>query len=404
MQFDFESFVDRSGQDSIAADPSFFYGPESGRHLKEGFDLIPMWVADMAFETAPSVVNAMSKRLEHKTFGYFSPKKEYFDAIKTWQREEHGVTDLEDAQIGYENSVLGGLVSALRVMADPGEGVLLHAPTYIGFTGALENNGYRIVLSDLLPDDQGIFRMNFSDMEEKIQKEQIRVAILCSPHNPTGRVWERTELEQAMELFRKYNVSVISDEIWSDLVLFGNKHIPTQQISEDAKNRTVALYAPTKTFNLAGLVGSYHIVYSEEMGKKLEKQASLSHYNQMNVLSMHALLGAYCKEGKEWLVSLRQVLEQNMEYACQKIGEDFPGVSVTRPQGTYMLFLDCTEYCKTHQKTLDELLNAGMEYGVLWQDGRPFHGTCHIRMNLALPHRKLKEALDRLDRFVFRPR
>jgi cystathionine beta-lyase len=204
-----------------------------------------------------------------------------------------------------------------------------------------------------------------------------------------------------MELYKKYDVYVVSDEIWSDLTLEGNKHIPTQSVSEDARNRTLALYAPSKTFNLAGLVGSYHIVYNSWWRDRLAKESSLSHYNEMNVLSMYALIGAYKEEGYEWVDELTAVLSQNVDYAYRFIKEHFEGVEVSRPQGTYMLFLDCEGWCKAHNKTINELQVAGLEVGVLWQDGRPFHGTYGIRMNVALPFSRVKEAFDRLDQYVF---
>ena len=252
-----------------------------------------------------------------------------------------------------------------------------------------------------MQDEEGIWRMDFADMEKKLVENQIHAAVLCSPHNPCGRVWERWELERAMELFRKYNVFVVSDEIWSDLVLSGYKHIPTQSVSEDARRRTVALYAPSKTFNLAGLVGSYRIVYDPWLRARVERESSLSHYNNMNVLSMHALIGAYSPEGREWVDELRQVLTGNVDYAVSFIREHFQGVDVTRPQGTYMLFLNCTEWCAQHGKTIDEVLQAGWDVGVAWQDGRPFHGPCHIRVNLALPLSRVKEAMERLKEYVF---
>ena len=204
-----------------------------------------------------------------------------------------------------------------------------------------------------------------------------------------------------MELFQKYDVFVVSDEIWSDIILDGHRHIPLQSVSADARSRTAAIYAPSKTFNLAGLVGSYHIIYNQWLRERVEREAGLSHYNNMNVLSMHALIGAYRPEGGEWVDELRQVLTENVAYACTYIQEHFQGVQLSRPEGTYMLFLDCTKWCQKHGRSIDELEQAGWDVGVAWQDGRAFHGPCHIRMNLALPLSRVKEAMARLDRYVF---
>ena len=397
MKYDFTSILDRNGKDAIAVE----HIPIPGAQVKEGFDRIPMWVADMNFPTAPTIVEAMMERVRHSAYGYFDPSKEYYRSIIRWQETRNGVTGLKPEHIGYENGVLGGVVSALNVMCSKGDNVLLHSPTYIGFTRCIENNGYNIVHSPLVKDENGIWRMDFADMEEKIVKNHIHAAVFCSPHNPCGRVWERWEIEKAMELYKKHDVFVVSDEIWSDLILEGHKHIPTQSVSEDARNRTVAMYAPSKTFNLAGLVGSYHIIYNSWLRERVLKESSLSHYNEMNVLSMHALIGAYKPEGYEWVDELRQVLTGNVEFACKYIQDHFEGVEVSKPEGTYMLFLDCTKWCEKHGKTIDELQRAGVEVGVIWQDGRPFHGPCHIRMNLALPLSRVQEAFERLEKYVF---
>jgi len=243
--------------------------------------------------------------------------------------------------------------------------------------------------------------MGYWDMGKKIKEDKVHFVIFCTPHNPTGRVWEREEIEAAMQVYKENDCVVISDEIWSDLILEGHKHIPTQTISEDAKQRTIAIYAPSKTFNLAGLIGSYHIIYNKYLSDKVKREGSLTHYNSMNVLSMHALIGAYKPEGHEWLEELRQVLKQNVDYAYDFITENFKGVKLSKPQGTYMLFLDVEEWLKENGKTLDELLKAGVEVGVVWQDGRQFSVDNSIRMNLAVPHSLVVEAMNRLKEYVF---
>lgn len=243
--------------------------------------------------------------------------------------------------------------------------------------------------------------MDYEDMEAKIRKYHIHAAIMCSPHNPTGRVWEQWELEKAMAVYEQYAVTVTqmkSGQIfyWMDKSIY--RH---QQVNDYAREHTVALYAPSKTFNLAGLIGSYHIIYNEALRDRVEARGSKSHYNEMNVLSMHALIGAYKQEGYEWVDELCQVLTENVRFACDYIAAHFKGVTVSKPQGTYMLFLDCTQWCEDHGQSMDELLQAGWDVGVGWQDGRPFHGEHHIRMNLALPKCRVTEAFERLDRYVF---
>ena len=401
MTYDFTSIMDRHGKDAIAVDglgaePGFAPDPP-----KEGYDVIPMWVADMNFPTVPTIPEAIIERAKHPAFGYFDPSDEYYDAIIDWQRIRNGVEGLTAEDIGYENGVLGGVVSTLTAFAAPGDAVLLHSPTYVGFTSCIENNGYHIVHSPLKRDQQGIWRMDFEDMDRKLKENSIHVAVFCSPHNPCGRVWERWEIEKAMEVYKENDCVVISDEIWSDLILAGNKHIPTQSVSEDARNRTAAFYAPSKTFNLAGLVGSYHIIYNKYLRDRIVAKGSKAHYNDMNVLSMHALIGAYKPQGQEWVDELRQVLTGNVDYAYDYIRQHFEGVELSKPQGTYMLFLDCTQWCKDHDLSLDQLLKRAWDVGVAVQDGRQFKAPCAIRMNLALPLSRVREAMDRLDKYVF---
>jgi cystathionine beta-lyase len=343
----------------------------------------------------------MKERLSHPAFGYYIPPQSYYDSIIGWMNRRHGVEGLTKECIGYENGVLGGVVSALNVLCSRGDRVLLHSPAYIGFTGVLKNNGYQAVFSPLIRDEDEVWRMDFADMEEKIRDNGIHTAIFCSPHNPCGRVWTRDELEQAYALFKKYDVRVISDEIWSDLMIAGHKHIPSLSVSEDATMRTIALYAPSKTFNLAGLIGSYHIILNHTLQDRMKKETSLSYYNSMNVLSMHALIGAYSREGEAWADALCGVLTQNVRYAVDFIRTHFPGVRVFEPEGTYMLFLDCEEWCRKQGCTLGELERAGWRVGVAWQDGEMFHGPWSIRMNLALPLSRVQEAFERLRQHVF---
>ena len=397
MEFDFSSIIDRSGTHAIAVDVI----PIPDAEIRPGFSRIPMWIADMNFAVPPAIVKAMEARVQHPCYGYFAMPDAYFDAIIRWQTERNGAAGLEKKHIGYENGVLGGVASAVQAFSAPGDAVLLHAPTYVGFTGTMNGCGRRIVLSDLKRDENGVWRMDYEDMDRKLKENNIHVAIFCTPHNPTGRVWERWEVERAMEVYRDNDCLVVCDEIWSDLTLDGYTHIPPELVSEDAKNRTVALYAPSKTFNLAGLIGSYHIIYNDYLRDRVTRQAALSHYNDANVLSVAALTGAYSDEGARWLSELRTVLTENTAYAYDFLKERVPGVELARPEGTYMLYLDCAKWCQAHGVTIDELLRRGVSCGVIWQDGRPFNVDNTIRMNVALPHALVVEAFDRLLKYAF---
>ena len=397
MNYDFTSIIDRNNMDALAVDVI----PYQGAVVSAEFDRIPMWVADMNFPVLPTIQEAMIERAGHPAFGYFNTRQEYYDRIIEWQKERNGVSRLTAECIGYENGVLGGVASAVHTFTIAGDAVLLHAPTYIGFTHVMEDTGRKSVLSHLVLDSDGIWRMDYEDMDRKLKEHKIHLAIFCSPHNPTGRVWEQSEIERAMEIYRQNDCIVISDEIWSDLTLEGYRHIPVQSISEDARNRTIALYAPSKTFNLAGLTGSYHIIYNQHLRDRIRRTEASTYYNSMNVLSQHALLGAYRPEGMVWVDELRQVLTDNVDYAYCYIKEHFKGISLSRPQATYLLYLDCQEWCTAHRQTVDDLLLAGIRVGVIWQDGRPFNRPDTIRMNLALPKSRVAEVMRRLKEYVF---
>ena len=402
MKYDFTSIIDRRGMDATAYDSvgKYKWGIEPSLP-KEGFDFIPMWVADMNFPTSPSVTEAIIKRASHPLFGYFNYSDEYYQSIIDWRQAGGYHQDLEQKHIGYENGVHGFLASAVQTLSKPGDPILLHSPVYVGFNEDVEGLGRRSVFSPLVQDADGTYRMDYEDMDRKIKENGIRLAIFCSPHNPSGRVWELSELERALEVFEANDVTVLSDEIWADLVFPGYTHIPLQCVNAWAREHVCASYAPSKTFNLAGLIGSYHIIYNDELRRSIRHHGLDTHYNEMNVLSMHALIGAYSAEGREWVDELLSVLQSNAAFTYDYIRTHFPGIRVQMPEGTYMLFLDLTDYCAASGRTLEEVLHAGWDVGVGWQDGRQFEGPCHIRLNLASPRSRIEEALSRMQKYVF---
>ena len=396
MNYDFTTILERRGRDCIAADMI----PIPGAAVDEGLDPIPMWVADMSFPVAPCIREALHRRADYPFFGYFPLSEDYHRAILDWHRSRKPVPGLEKEHLGYENGVLGGVSTAIQLLTTPGEPILLHAPTYVGFTHVLENTGRIAVHSKLKRDEAGVWRMDFEDMDRKLKQHRIHLAIFCSPHNPTGRVWERWEIEKAMEVYAANDCVVISDEIWSDIILPGHRHIPTQSVSADAKERVIAFYAPSKTFSLAGLVGSYHIIYNDYLRARVQRRGVLSHYNDPNILSMHALIGGY-RDGEDWVEEMISVIDGNVRLACDFIEANFPGVSVMRPEGTYMLYLDCGEWCREHGVPIAELQARGVRCGVVWQNGEDFFWPDTIRVNLALPRARLEEALRRLKAYAF---
>lgn len=396
MKYDFTTVMERNS-DCLAAEMI----PFDNCKPAEGVEKINMWVADMTFPTAPSIKRALHERIDKSHFGYFTLSDEYYSSIISWQQRRNGVEGLTKECIGYENGVLGGVSSAVQALTCPGEKILVHSPAYVGFTGTMADNGRVLVHSELKRDSAGIWRMDYEDMDRKIKENNISLAIFCSPHNPTGRVWEKWEIEKALEVYAANNCYVISDEIWSDIIMPGYKHVPTQSVSDDAKHRVIAFYAPSKTFSLAGLVGSYHIIYDDYLRARVRRFEEMGRYNECNVLSMHALIGAFGSEGEEWAEEMIQTVCGNIDYACDLIKNNFKGVSVMKPQGTYMLYLDCTDWCKEHAVSIAELQKRGVEAGVIWQNGEAFLCPNTIRMNLALPLSLLKEAFDRLKEKVF---
>lgn len=400
MKYDFTSIIDRMGKDAVAVEATGMLPGFSPEPPKDGFDFIPMWIADMNFATSPSVTKALQKRIEHPLYGYYMETPAYKQAIIHWHETHHKTVGLTAEDIGYENGVHGCVTSCVETLTRPGESVFLHSPFYRGFTHDVDEIGRVPVYSELKKDANGVYRMDYEDMDAKLKASKCHCAILCSPHNPAGRVWERGELEKAMEVFERNDVTVISDEIWADLTFPGHQHIPAQMVSEWARQNTIAVYAPSKTFNLAGLVGSYHIIYNKRLRDQISHYAGNTHYNSQNVLSMHAVIGGYDDEGAQWVDELRQVLSENCAYLSNFLNS-VDGISSTCPEGTYMIYVDCTEFCKKRNMTIDQLLAAGYEVGVGWQDGRAFGGTCHIRLNAASPFSRIKEACDRMGKYVF---
>lgn len=354
-------------------------------------DVIPMWVADMDFETAPSVIEALRERIEHPILGYSVLSERYVNAIANWQKTNYGTEGVKEEHILYQNSVLGGLCSAISVYTQPGDYIITGQATYVGFQGSISNLGRKVAFSPLVKDENGIYRMDFEDLEKQIVEKCIPMMIFCSPHNPTGRVWEKWEIEKVVEICDRHNVFLFSDEIWADFIIEpGLKHIPTQSVSERAKQISIAAYAPSKTFNLAGLIGSYTICYNPVINERIRKQGESTHYNNANILSLAACTGAY-EGGAEYVAELREYIRKNQQYMCDFFATR-KGVDAYMPQGTYLLWVDVAG-CGMDMDTVMRKMSA---VGVIVNDGRPFQGPTHLRFNVACPHDSVVEACRRL--------
>ena len=393
----FDNKVERKNTNSIKWDMI----PIKDATVNPGVEAIPMWVADMDFETAPSVVAAIQKRLEHPVFGYAGKNQPYFDAIKWWHKTRYNIADLQDEWISYENGVLGGVSTGVRAFTEEGDPVLIHSTTYIGFTGVLNGLGRKIIHSELVADENGIMRMDYEDMERKIVEHKIKAYVFCSPHNPSGRVWDLDELEKMIDICYKHNVVVIADEIWADFTYSGKKHIPTYSVNEKAAEIVYSVYALGKTFNLAALIGAQSVCKGEKLRAAIRKCAADTHLNGASQLMLAAVIGAYNPDGAAWVDELIAYLKKNIDYATSFINEQLPGVTVKVPEGTYLIFLDCEQYLKDKGVDLDTLLARFVAAGVIPNDGRPFGGANHIRLNLACRHESVVEAMKRLKESAF---
>lgn len=378
--YDFDRKVDRSGY-SLKWDQPLY-------PVAEGKPLIPMWIADMDYATPDCVLDAIRRRLEQPTFGYADPDPAFAQAVVEWARQRRGVEDLKPEYVQYQNSTVGAIVAAIKTLTQPGEPVLVHLPNYTGFTYGIADAGRRLVGSPLVMDDEGVFRMDLEDMEKKILEEKIRCMILCSPHNPTGRVWEKEELVAAAALCEKHGVSIISDEVWADFVFAPARHIPTALVSDYARENTISTYGATKTFNLAGLRIAYSIVYGDKLRAAYQKKNGENHYNVPNTLSMAALVGAYTG-GKEYTDQLLEYIYGNMKYADAYIKENIPQVKSYLPQGTYTLWLDFGGTGRTDEENMERM---GRE-GLIMSPASEYNGRGWFRMNMACPRAQVEAAV-----------
>lgn len=394
--YDFETHMEREGHDALAYDVI----PYEGAVVKEGIKRIPMWVADMNFPVFPGIIKNMEERLYMPHFGYYNMSDEYYDSIINWHKERYRSNILKE-HIAYENGVLGCLASAISALTKEGDCILTHSPVYVGFIKTIENLNRKLILSPLKKDEDGIYRMDLLDMEEKIKDNNIKFCLLCSPHNPTGRVWHKKELEEVTNLYAKYDCTVVCDEIWADIVLKGSRHIPYYSVNNESFNRSICMYAPSKTFNLAGLIGAYHVIPNKEIREKVDKVSVATHYNYCNVLSMYALTGAYTKDGGIWTDELNETINKNVFLTYDFFKNELKDIEVSRPEGTYMFLIDCGRWCVNNNISFDNLLKKGIYEGIIWNDGRAFHAGESIRLNLALPYDILEEALNRMKESIF---
>ena len=359
-------------------------------------NVLPLWVADMDFKVAPEITQAIEKRVAHGIFGYSEVKEEYFEAVLAWMEQKHGWHVKEDWLVKTPGVVFA-LAMAVQAFTEPGDAVIIQQPVYYPFSEVIADNGRRIVDNTLELKEDGKYHINFEDFEQKVKENHVKLFLLCSPHNPVGRVWTKEELKKIAAICRKYDVIVVSDEIHEDFV-FNGKHQVFADLSEDAKNRTITCTAPSKTFNLAGLQVSNIWIANPKLREKFKKQIAAAGYSQLNTLGLTACEAAY-RYGGEWHAELLGYLKSNLNFLREFLQTRLPEVKLIEPEGTYLVWLDFGSLGLTEEQR-EELLTkkAG-----IWLDSGAIFGAAgegFERINIACPRSILKDALERIERAV----
>jgi cystathionine beta-lyase len=355
-------------------------------------DAIPLWVADMDFPTAPCILKALKKASLHGIFGYSRPDNRYYEAVKKWFLKRHNF-ELQKEWIVNTPGVVFAIAAAIRAFTKEGDGVLIQKPVYYPFFNTIRELNRRVVNSPLILKD-GRYRMNFTDFEKKITDENVKLFILCSPHNPGGRVWEKEELLKINEICIRHDVLVVSDEIHSDITFGDNKHTVYASLSEQASLNSIICTSPSKTFNLAGLQFSNIIIKNPKLRSKIRQEISCAGYDEPNLMGIVAATSAY-SEGEKWFEKAKTYIQENIEFTQKYISEHNNKIKVIKLEGTYLLWLDFNAFNLTDAEIDNRILNVAK----VWLDGGSMFGSegeKFQRINCATPRRLLKKALEQI--------
>jgi cystathionine beta-lyase len=355
--------------------------------------ILPMWVADMDFPTSSRILDAVKERVEHGIFGYTETGDDYFEAVSGWMRERHG-WQVEKSWLLKTPGVVYALAMAVRACTGEGDAVLIQPPVYYPFREVIADNGRVVVTNDLVQDENGRYRIDFADFEEKIVANKVKLFLLCSPHNPVGRVWTRDELLRIGDICKRHHVVVASDEIHEDFAFGGNKHTVFASLSKEFSDMTITCTSPGKTFNLAGLQISNIFIANEVLRAKFRKQIDATGYSQLNTLGLVACEAAY-RYGGTWYDELMRYLEGNFAFLDDYLRQNLPQIRFQKPEGTYLAWLDFREL-SLDSDALEQLVikraNLWLDRGAMF--GVPGEGF--ERMNVACPRETLAKALDQL--------
>ncbi|EFR53134.1 MULTISPECIES: MalY/PatB family protein [Bacteroides] len=382
MKYDFDEIISRRNSNSYKWDAV----------MEEG--VLPMWVADMDFRTAPAVVEVLRKRMDHGIFGYTKVPPVYYDAIINWFTRRHG-WQIDRDWIIYTSGVVPALSAIIKALTVPGDRVLVQTPVYNCFFSSIRNNGCEIVANPLVYTN-GTYRIDFDDLARKATDPKVRLLLLCNPHNPVGRVWTRAELMCIGEICLRNDVLVVADEIHCELVYSGHTYIPFASISDDFRNRSVTCTSPSKAFNLAGLQIANIFAADESVRVKIDKAINLNEVCDVNPFGVEALVAAY-NDGEEWLKELKCYLSDNYLYMRTFFNKYLPQFPVVKLEGTYLVWVDCSVLNRSSKEIAELLLKAEK----LWINEGSMYGEAgegFIRINIACPRQILIDGLNRLKR------
>ena len=381
----FEQGVDRKGTRCLKYD----FAVQRGRSA----DILPLWVADMDFKTSSYIQDALLRQAEHGVYGYTEADETYFDAVRSWMERRHG-WKIEPEWLLKTPGVVFALAMAVKAYTEPGDYVLIQEPVYYPFREVIESNDREVANNVLYQDENGSYKINFEDFERQIVEKRIRLFILCSPHNPVGRVWKEWELRKIGDICLKHNVLVVSDEIHSDFTYGENIHHVFASLDEKYAAITTTCTAPSKTFNIAGLQISNIWISNPELRARFRAEVTAAGYSQVNLMGLVACQAAY-ETGEEWLKELKIYLEGNLDYVRTFLKENLPEIKLTEPEGTYLLWLDFKSLGMKEEQLKDLVENKAK----LWLDsGAMFgpDGEGFERINIACPREILKQALTQL--------
>lgn len=383
MEYDFSRPTERRGTDSYKWDSA----PET--------DIIPLWVADMDFETFPGITEALQRRVAHGIFGYTRVPEAYYEAVCNWFGKRHG-WHINREDIIYTSGVVPAVSAVIKALTLPGDQVIVQGPVYNCFFSSIRNNGCEMVSNSLIYNKEELrYEIDFDDLERKLAHERARLMLLCNPHNPGGRVWTRDELTRVAELCRKYGVRVVSDEIHCELTLYDNEYVPFGSLPDELSHGSITCCSPSKAFNTAGLQIANIVCRDAEVRNRIDRAININEVCDVNPFGVIALQAAYSDEGYEWLTQLRAYISSNYDLLRERFARELPKCKVMRMEGTYLAWIDCSEL----HISSDEIEKMLMHENKVWVNAGSMYGAegaAFIRINMACTSELLNEGITRI--------